>query len=1616
MPKHHIRFVDSLQFRMPEGMRRGAWRDRLLHDIYSVDRHLKVEILPSRTGESRVALHGTRFVLQALRDSERHDGIVVDRLGLQSGNGVPTACRRYACELVVERRESRRFDSVTALFSGRAVEVPASTSEQSELRADMLSPAVKQVLGRATAQIRELLRPADSVQEDQVEARLDFARRLWAQHGGLLGPFESSLLQLLSRETKEREPASSADLKAISQRFDEGFLNKLMAQKDDRAVLAAVWAIGHLPLRAELKAALWVATLRPLTHKAFMSELRAALPGLNVRAHDPDSDQIWAGVLATALRRRHEASHDPWSGELAELLEAGGPGLRLFIQKLQPPASAPASAVSSSIPTEVPLQRSAVPQEPSTPEHSEHPVEAAPGEPSTEAWLLRAALPGVDQLAGDVEVLSQMMSRCCPPYADETAAASALASLGQLASLAAQTVARYPSAEDIRRAGQQAKRALDAMRAHTTDITRLLLSPNATVQALEEIAAILSQRDNLADVPSWVWSTHGISDETRPVELLDAERRTLVQELLEHARSLGGSAPLRWLREPDGEDILEHVREWAEGCREFLGGLSAEDRALALAGKLGEDPQGSLRERQAIDALVGGLEETSAADVRAHLLRVPPGQRNQHIAEFARAIEFYRREVGSISLATLANLERRVAIERQQQPAPQGGVTGTLPLSVEHNWVDASGRTALLVLQHPDRSVAWGYVDAPIVLETESPLERLVKLAVDVRGPHRSAWPGEWPDIEPAEALSIPIYAWKRDPDRNCHQFAVKLRIPIRVPSGDVPRLEATVRVEDANGSAPLSSEKVLRWEGITKQSQVVSMDWQGATNPAFVSQHPIGPQASAQALRDRLASGASVAVIAPRRFGKSTLVEFLKEELRGRALVVPDPLVCTEYLGPVGFDLAEFWRALSARLEQVLDVGLGRALAGNAAPDNTAFDSVRRAAHGRGAGAVVILIDEAQLLFSGPLGTQLGTYLKNALERHWSRPDVAGLAPVRMCFVGLPSLSTRAGADLMGLLSPTTRMEMREDELRPLIKGMSRYLQTTRAARVRLAEAAGNLYVLRVLLDRVCERLNREGRTWCNVDDVAVVDRALEDDLRGGREPDLARYIRDALNDSESVSEWQPCPSLPVAAALAVVAHEGASHAETVSKATARLNEWARLATSDDTRDVIPRYDDQHVRSHIEKLEDRGVLIRGQFASRLLRAWLMGIEQTGAFDTAFLKALVSGSQRRIRIPSSARVIGEGREARVLMEQERAYRVKRLAGIAEQQQFLESCVMLEVVRNGQIRRDAGSEYLVELEEMGLSADNVDEAVQVYRWVPGSDLSGKEKVLNEDTVVDLGVKLSRGLSLLHKYGILHRDIRPTNIIANFDDAGGDGVRPVLIDFGFARSATAELHTRLAGAYAAPEVTGVEPRWSREADVFSLATTLHALLQPTLHQGKTARYLRECAAVSPAVRPSAEKLMIGLSELAEERKIASKQRDFMRVLEAVVVADQQKPWFARVFRKHQSRFVAIGMGFAPEASERFRFLAMFIEQLTEAYPPQGIRLKSLLTSAADPVRFLCAFRVQEAHAGELASDHRSALKQFGSLSAPEQKSSFLLGVETVAKRTNLNALVSLVDRLT
>ncbi|MFB4317698.1 protein kinase [Actinomadura sp. 21ATH] len=122
----------------------------------------------------------------------------------------------------------------------------------------------------------------------------------------------------------------------------------------------------------------------------------------------------------------------------------------------------------------------------------------------------------------------------------------------------------------------------------------------------------------------------------------------------------------------------------------------------------------------------------------------------------------------------------------------------------------------------------------------------------------------------------------------------------------------------------------------------------------------------------------------------------------------------------------------------------------------------------------------------------------------------------------------------------------------------------------------------------------------------------------------------------------------------------------------------------------------------------------------------------------------------------------------------------------------------------------------------------------YRYVvmellPGRNLAAvlaeHPQGLDTAEVADLGAQVAEALAAAHAAGIVHRDVKPANLMLL------DGRRVKVCDFGIARAAGATASVTAQGfaslAYAAPEQLSNEPVDGR-ADLYSLGCTLYHLL--------------------------------------------------------------------------------------------------------------------------------------------------------------------------------------------
>jgi predicted Ser/Thr protein kinase len=119
---------------------------------------------------------------------------------------------------------------------------------------------------------------------------------------------------------------------------------------------------------------------------------------------------------------------------------------------------------------------------------------------------------------------------------------------------------------------------------------------------------------------------------------------------------------------------------------------------------------------------------------------------------------------------------------------------------------------------------------------------------------------------------------------------------------------------------------------------------------------------------------------------------------------------------------------------------------------------------------------------------------------------------------------------------------------------------------------------------------------------------------------------------------------------------------------------------------------------------------------------------------------------------------------------------------------------------------------------------------VFEYVEGENL--KELVVRKGRLevreaLEVAIEVARALGFAHQHGIVHRDVKPQNVLLN-----GDG-RPKVTDFGIARSLDMDQGVTQTGTvlgtsnYIAPEQASGKPV-DQQSDIYSLGVVLYELL--------------------------------------------------------------------------------------------------------------------------------------------------------------------------------------------
>ena len=227
---------------------------------------------------------------------------------------------------------------------------------------------------------------------------------------------------------------------------------------------------------------------------------------------------------------------------------------------------------------------------------------------------------------------------------------------------------------------------------------------------------------------------------------------------------------------------------------------------------------------------------------------------------------------------------------------------------------------------------------------------------------------------------------------------------------------------------------------------------------------------------------------------------------------------------------------------------------------------------------------------------------------------------------------------------------------------------------------------------------------------------------------------------------------------------------------------------------------------------------------------------------------------------------------------------RKLDTEAEQRRFLREA--------GAAGRMSGHPGIVTVHDAGLLGD--DRPFLVMELCPGGSLTRwmtQDPRPSQRRVRDVGVRIADALAAAHLLGVLHRDVKPANILIDaYNNAG-------LADFGLAAlidpdTPLSETVEAITPAYAPPEVFAKQPV-TEYADVYSLAATLYAVLSghaprwsetmemPSIPE-MIKRQKNPIKRIPGVDKPFMDVLLHAMAESPENRPTASQFRDQLAAL--------------------------------------------------------------------------------------------------------------------------------------
>lgn len=135
---------------------------------------------------------------------------------------------------------------------------------------------------------------------------------------------------------------------------------------------------------------------------------------------------------------------------------------------------------------------------------------------------------------------------------------------------------------------------------------------------------------------------------------------------------------------------------------------------------------------------------------------------------------------------------------------------------------------------------------------------------------------------------------------------------------------------------------------------------------------------------------------------------------------------------------------------------------------------------------------------------------------------------------------------------------------------------------------------------------------------------------------------------------------------------------------------------------------------------------------------------------------------------------------------------------------------------------SGHHAIVEVYTAGVSDDGRPFIVMEYCPPPTLGDRYRSEQISVTEALDTGIRIASAVETVHRAGILHRDIKPHNILTSAFGA------PKLTDFGIASTGGEDVSYGMSVPWAPPESFHETPPAGVRSDVYSLAATIYSLL--------------------------------------------------------------------------------------------------------------------------------------------------------------------------------------------